>query len=313
MNYHLNRDGQNIGIFPLAELQQRRVAGELTGSELVWTQGMKQWQPLDSVLRSVAPAAVTPVLPAGQKMKSNKVVMVVALVLVGLFLAGALVVGLVGYRIVRTALNGVADGNNDNPLVQSSAMAAASQPVLCDSNTMTAADVTKMAQEFRIRQYVEGYKARGERNPECDTLVLGLLNNWIACNYNGTVDTNLPSLSDLSDRLANDPACTDPLVLTVAAVNAVELHEAIRRLERAVKGFEKSKHLGYPKFYASVTLATKLIYDKTDRLPVLDAQSVQHLKEALTDGSVRPEDQAEIGEILIMGWGSDFLSGTHEP
>ncbi len=283
------------------------MAGELTGSELVWTQGMKQWQPLDSVLRSVAPAAVTPVLPAGQKMKSNKVVMVVALVLVGLFLAGALVVGLVGYRIVRTALNGVADGNNDNPLVQSSAMAAASQPVLCDSNTMTAADVTKMAREFRIRQYVEGYKARGERNPECDTLVLGLLNNWIACNYNGTVDTNLPSLSDLSDRLANDPACTDPLVLTVAAVNAVELHEAIRRLERAVKGFEKSKHLGYPKFYASVTLATKLIYDKTDRLPVLDAQSVQHLKEALTDGSVRPEDQAEIGEILIMGWGSDFF------
>jgi len=52
-----------------------------------------------------------------------------------------------------------------------------------------------------------------------------MISNWIACNYNGAVDTNLPSLSELSNRLANDPACTDPLVLTVAAVNAVELHE----------------------------------------------------------------------------------------
>jgi len=53
-----------------------------------------------------------------------------------------------------------------------------------------------------------------------------------------------------------------------------------------------------------------LIYNKTDRLPVLDAQALQHLKEALNDGSLQPEDQAEIANILIMDWGVVFSTVT---
>jgi hypothetical protein len=310
MNYHLSRDGQNLGVFPLEALQRWRATGELTGDEMVWAEGMKEWQPLDSVLR---PGAGAPVTPANQNAKSDKTFIIVLVVALGFILFVAVMVGLAVYMIFLPALKqSQTTGQSQTaetgkPFVQMSAMDAASKPVVCDSNTLTTADVVKTAREFRTRQYVEGYKLRGERNPECDALALGLLGNWIAYNYNGTVDTNLPPLSVMSDRLANDPACTDPLVLTVAAVNTVELHEAVRRLERAVKGFESSKHLGYPKFWATVTLADKLIYDKTDRLPVLDAQSLQYLQEALTDGSVGPEDQAEIAEILIMGWGRGFF------
>lgn len=97
----------------------------------------------------------------------------------------------------------------------------------------TWAEVQKREREFRVRQYVEGYQLRGERNPECDVLAQQFLTNWIGSNYGGTVDTNLPSLAELGDRLASDPACQDPLMLTVAAVNVAELHEKNRRLERA--------------------------------------------------------------------------------
>lgn len=303
MNYHLNRNGQDLGVFPVEELQRRRATGDLDGSEMVWTAGMVEWQPLDSILTP----AVTEVVPPA---KSNRTLFVVLAVLAGFMVIGAVIIGVVGYKIVRPALKPPATetaAGPDSGFAQMSAMAAASQPVVCDSNTLTAADVVKSGREFRMRQYVAGYQQRGERNPECDALALGFLTNWIACNFNGTVDTNLPPLAELSDRLANDPACTDPLVLAVAAVNAVELHEAVRRLERAVKGFENSKHLGYPKFYATVMLGEKLINDKTDRLPVLDAQALQYLQSALTDGSVRSEDQAEIADVLIFGWGNRFF------
>lgn len=55
MNYHLNRDGQDLGVFSVEELQRRRAAGELSGSELVWTTGMAEWQTLDSIKGSVPP------------------------------------------------------------------------------------------------------------------------------------------------------------------------------------------------------------------------------------------------------------------
>lgn len=313
MNYHLNRDGQDLGAFPLAELQRRRVSGELTGKELVWAEGMQNWQSLDSVLQPGPPGLIAPVTTLEQKAKSRKTLIMVVSAVVGLLFIGAVVVGVVGYKVIHVLAPALKDLAAENsPLAHASAMAAASQSVVCDANTLTAADAVKADREFRMRQYVEGYKARGERNAQSDTLALGLVENWIASNYNGTVDTNLPPLQELSNRLANDPDCTDPVVLTAAAVNAVELHEMIRRLERAVKGFQDSKHLGYPKFYATVTLAEYVIDDKTDRRPVLDAQALQHLQAALTDGSIRPEDQAQIADILIFGWGRGFFDRRAE-
>src|SRR5882762_3015323 len=51
MDYHLHRNGQNAGIFPLEELRRRRAAGEVSGGDLVWCEGMAAWAPLDSVLQ----------------------------------------------------------------------------------------------------------------------------------------------------------------------------------------------------------------------------------------------------------------------
>ena len=51
MDYHLNQQGQTIGVFPLEELRRRRQAGELTGAELVWCECMSAWQLLDAVLQ----------------------------------------------------------------------------------------------------------------------------------------------------------------------------------------------------------------------------------------------------------------------
>ncbi len=309
MNYHLHRDGQNLGIFPLEELRGWRKTGRLNGEELVWCAGMSDWQTLDKVLRQNAPGqapATLPLSPVPGSKSGTNVALIVAVVLGSvLFLLITVAVGIFAVRFVMHSKSTLRHASQQD---SEPAVALAGKPVAGSTNTLTAAVVQKTGREFRVRQYLEGYKLRGERNPACDAEALGLIGNWIACNYNGTVDTNLPPLAELSDRLATNPACTDPLVLTVAAVNTVELHEMIRRLERAVSGFEHSKHKAYPKFYATVTLASKLFNDRADRIPVLDALALQRLKEAFADGSFRPEDQAEIADILIMGWGEGFFS-----
>ena len=84
MNYHLHHQGQNLDIFPLAELQARRDRGELTGAELVWCEGMVQWQPLNSVLPAAAPRIVPPVLQPTPPPPKKAFPAVVAIVVVGL-------------------------------------------------------------------------------------------------------------------------------------------------------------------------------------------------------------------------------------
>ena len=82
MNYHLNRDGVNLGVFPLEELRRRMVAGELTGGEMVWTEGMAEWRSLESVLRSPNQIGAPMAAPLAQKSSSRKtLIIVLALIL----------------------------------------------------------------------------------------------------------------------------------------------------------------------------------------------------------------------------------------
>jgi hypothetical protein len=312
MNYRLKQDDQEVGTFTVEELRRRRDAGELAGTDLVAPEGADEWRPLDDVLPKPMPKFIAPPpLPPVPPKKMNWLVVAVLVMAGGLMLTFAIVFGLAIHRGLQLAAPGLrraitsgSPGSTD----RSAAMVAASRPVTWSTDTPTWVQAQRAQREFRFRQYAEEYQQRGERNPECDLLAQQFLTNWIACNFGGTVDTNLPSLTELSDRLANDPACQDPVVLTVAAINTAELHEEVRRLERAVTGFADSKHRGYPKFFATVTLASKLVRDRVDRLPVLDAQAMQYLRAAFTDGSIRPGDQAEIGETLIHGWGESFRS-----
>src|SRR5437868_242392 len=66
MDYRLHYQGQDLGAFPLEELRRRRMAGQLTGSEYVWREGLADWQTLDAVLQAsgAPPEPRPPPLPA---------------------------------------------------------------------------------------------------------------------------------------------------------------------------------------------------------------------------------------------------------
>lgn len=313
MNYHLQHEGQDLGIFPLYELRQRRATGKLTGAELVWCEGMTDWQPLDSVLQTPAAGNLRPAPPPVPKPASRwNLPPKIAFMVVVAFLvvvAGVTIFTVRVLRTVRQVRSGFESSSRRGNYNYGSQkdVSVASKPVSWSTNTLTEADVQKSRREFRLRQWLEGYKLRGERDPACDAQALGLIGNWIASNYGGQVDTNLPSITKLSDMLAADPACTDPIILTAAGVQSVELYEGIRRLERALSGFENSRHKAYPKFYATVTLAGKLS-DNPRRVSALDASALQLLGEAFKDGSLLPKDQAQIADILVNGWADNFFN-----
>src|SRR5262249_20449759 len=99
------------------------------------------------------------------------------------------------------------------------------------------------------------------------------------------------------------------LVLTITAVESVEVFEKIKRLERALKEFPQSEHRGYPKFYAAVTLAQTQEYG-SPRMRSLDGTALRFLQESFADGSFSPEDEPELADIFISGWGYDFFYRT---
>jgi hypothetical protein len=119
------------------------------------------------------------------------------------------------------------------------AMQAASKPVTWTTNTLTEADIQKQQREFRVRQWLEGYRERGDRSEARDSEAVQYIETWIARNYGGQADTNPLTTAQWSDKLANDPSCTDPLVLTLTGVNSIELHEQEKRLRRALERFNK--------------------------------------------------------------------------
>jgi hypothetical protein len=49
MDYHVNRDGEDLGIFEEARLREAWERGELLATDLVWTAGMPEWVPLGSL------------------------------------------------------------------------------------------------------------------------------------------------------------------------------------------------------------------------------------------------------------------------
>ena len=319
MNYHLNRQGHNLGEFPLEELHRRRVAGELNGTELVWCEGMVQWQSLDVVLQQKLPGALRLPRAVEPKPKTNRIVLAVVGVVLLLFVCGLVFLGIAVARYAPKINRTIAQIKNQAaaatpaptpaPPAGPSALSLASQPVLWPTNAVTATDIRARNREFRLRQYVEGYKLRGERNPANDALCLGLLQNWVAANFGGSYDTNLPSLVELSDQLANDPNCTDPIVQMAVALNNPDSFILLKRLDRAVQGFRRSGHRGYPKFYANMTLTTKLI-DRglpSKSVAVSDSYSLEFLREALRDGSIQPGDQEEIGEMFVLSYGHEFF------
>jgi hypothetical protein len=172
------------------------------------------------------------------------------------------------------------------------------------TNSATEADVRKRGGDFRRRLWLEGYKENAERNRPCDAEAAQMIEAWIAANFAGP-KTNAPDIAQWGDKLAAMPNCDDPLVLTVTGLNSIELHEKERRLERALAGFPQSRHKAYPKLNAAIILIETTA--DTNRVKALFGAAVRSMQNCFTDGSFRPQDQAEIAEIFINGWGYNFF------
>lgn len=308
MNYRVRRQGDDLGSFPLDELRRRREAGQLTGAEYVQGEGNVDWQPLDLVLTQGYRTTPPPIPPMAVRSGSNHALIWVGIG-GGIFFCFLFVLGL-GIFMTRlqrdfVTANRVPPGRGLNE-VNPEAVAMAGKPIVWDKTTRTFADEQKREREFRTRLWVEGYEKHGRRNPECDAEALLFIRTYIADNYGGPEVTNSMSLPDESDKLANNPNCTDPLVLTVAADESVNRFDAIHRFERALAAYPESSHLAYPQFYATIRLAGGL-GDRSDQAGALDTSALQLLKKCFTDGSFTPADQQDIAEIFINGWGYEFL------
>src|SRR6266487_3265855 len=96
MTYYLNVPGKKAQPISLEELRERRSTGQLDGSELVWTEGMPQWLPVDALLQGPTPP---PLAKASSRSNRTIVWAVIVAVVAGLGLAGFL--GYVGFKQFR--------------------------------------------------------------------------------------------------------------------------------------------------------------------------------------------------------------------
>jgi hypothetical protein len=306
MNYEVRRRGKSLGAFSLEELRRLREAGELAGGDYVQAEGMSDWQPLDLVLQQ-GYRVTPPPLPTSVSGSGPNQAVVWGIVVLGIILFVAVI-----SLVVNNARKGYLSVDNRTrnlELSRPQAVAAASKPVLWTTNTLTQVDASRRAREFRIRQWLDGYEKRGQRNPECDAEVVEFIQTYIARNYGGAAATNPISLEAESDKLAADTNCTDPLALTVAADNSLNEYDALHRFERALSGFPDSYHKAYPRFYATVVLARHLD-DQPARAAMLNTSALQWLRKCFADGSFTPADQQEIADIFVNGQGNSFFKGN---
>ena len=63
MNYHIGRDGRQLGSFSLEQVMDGLANGTLLRTDLAWSEGMADWQPLDSVLAQTGSMPAPPALP----------------------------------------------------------------------------------------------------------------------------------------------------------------------------------------------------------------------------------------------------------
>ncbi|HYG22649.1 MAG TPA: DUF4339 domain-containing protein [Verrucomicrobiae bacterium] len=294
MNFNLYREGRPVEATTLELLRQRRASGELDETALLWREGMADWEPIDVVLSkegATAPRVIPPPIPrAAGASKRSKVI--------GTIVAVVLVIGFVEVVWVsRNVMDFVRDVRNGGGS-DADAVRLAQQPIPVSTNALTQSDVQREARAFRYRQYVQGYEERGARVPEIDSKVREFLNEWLAVQYGDRENDH--ALRRLLHELRGDPRCTDPLVLAIMALNTVDRTEHRELLQRAVTGFEKSRHRAYPKFYATITLARLLGAGSQVYVP-LENGAIRHYQEALADGSFVPGDQPAIADMLIEG------------
>lgn len=288
MKYHLNRKGVDLGLFSLEELRRKRQSGELDGTELVWCQGMANWQMLEIIL---SPPRLRP------KKTRSKIIVPAILAGLVLFIGGLIAIGYL-IRNVQEQLQA-------NSFLSDEEGLDLAGPIPLAADTLTATDVNKQARELRLRHYLVGYQRDGQRDHACDTDSVTYIRAWIALHFGGEAPEMTLSFEELGEKIA-DSDCHDPLLLAITAMHRSDQQQRIERLERAQEGLEQSNHKPYPRFWITTALGSQL-RDQPARTAALDAAAVRLLGQALNDGSLPPEDQHAIAESLVHGWASGLF------
>jgi hypothetical protein len=301
MNYHVHFQGKDLGILSLDELRQMRLDGRMTGLESVWKDGMSEWQRLDEVLGIPLKAASSPRgnrwLIAGIVAASVAFICLLAFFLYVAhsvfhnFQAG-------GTQVLQNALTASHGGE--------AGVDVASRPIAQNTNSPCQADVWKSGKAFRLRQYLDAYQKQGAHDQPWDSDAKLLIRGWID-SYYGDYTSDQPNLVGLGNKLSADPSCKDAIVLLAAGATSPEIFEARHRFERAVAAFADSKYKGYPRFFATLSLANNLQKEPA-RVAQLDQSALLLLKESLSDGSLLEKDQPEMEEILYGGWAKSFFT-----
>jgi hypothetical protein len=320
MNYHLHHEGKNLGEFPIEKLRERRDSGELTGRECVWREGMVQWEPLDSVLKKAAADHMSGSGPSidgsAKSPRWGLFAFVTFASILGIVIA--LQLGKSAHSFIKhvreakppeitASAPGPKEISTDGEPPSPRGIGAFT--VVTNATTSTEATVKERARKFRIRQYLEPFQ-HSSNNLACREESLRFLDAWLAENFGGG-SANTNDLHELAEHVAKQSGCDDPIVLALAAVSGVELHSSEALLERAVSSFENSKYRAYPRFYAVVVLA-KYMNDRPERRALLEDKAVELFRDSLRDGGLLSEDQAEVAESLVTGWGNQFFDRNSE-
>lgn len=65
---HVNRAGENLGVFDLADVEARYASGSILSTDLIWKLGMPAWQPASEVFEHVSmKTSAPPPIPAQHK------------------------------------------------------------------------------------------------------------------------------------------------------------------------------------------------------------------------------------------------------
>lgn len=304
MNYHVHLGDGNITSLPLEELRRRRDDGRMSGQEFVWREGMPNWQTLDFVLGR------RPLISPPPK-RDNRLLAVCLIVGSIVFIASMIWYGyymrrafMQGFRQARAsqAQNAAPDMNSTTGVEQ------AERPIQTGKGTMTERDIRKRQRAFRLRNYRDAYAELGPHQHIWDRDARLLLQSAIDSRYGDDKGRTGAEPVQLANKLAGNPSCNDPIVLTIAGTCSPELFEASHRYERAVAAFADSHYKAYPQFFATVMLsADEIRLHQTARIDALDQSALNLLKESLHDGSVRPDDEMDIGETLVSGWGKGLF------
>lgn len=301
MNYHVRRQGEDLGIFSGEELRLRRQSGQFSGNEYVQREGAPDWQPIDLVLQYGFRMTPPPLPTAAARPRGANPALIGVIVVLSIF--GILVFAGFFVWVMSRAMT-VAQGAAN--LAHPGALAVASRPLVWTTNSLTCKDANKRMRGLYLREWAAGYKDRGQHDPALDTEVEHYLRVWIDNQYGGPDATNQAWFEEETEKLGHDPNCRDPLVLAVVSANRLNWYRARDGLEQTVNSFLLSGHKAYPKLYATVRY-TEQMDDQPGKIPSLDASAMKLFGQCFSDGSFGPADQQEIVEILVNGWGDNFF------